>query len=64
MVESLSCVLEQDTIIVYQYDDMIRLWYRLISMDNNRLTKCVFNSDYTATGKTWCSDLKKSSTSG
>ena len=38
--------------------NMIRLWNRLISMDDNRLTKCVFNSDYTATGKTWCSDLK------
>ena len=38
--------------------NMIRLWNRLISMDDNRLTKCVFNSDYTATGKIWCSDLK------
>ena len=37
---------------------MIILWNRLISMDDNRLTKCVFNFDYTATGKTWCSDLK------
>ena len=37
---------------------MIRLWKCLISMDDNRLTKCVFNFDYTATGKTWCSDLK------
>ena len=26
-------------------------------MDDNRLTKCVFNVDYTATGKTWCSDM-------
>ena len=26
--------------------------------DDNRLTKCVFNSDYTATGKTWCLDMK------
>ena len=31
---------------------MIRLWNRLISMDDNRLTKCVFNFDFTATGKT------------
>ena len=38
--------------------NMIRLWNRLISMDDNRLTKYVFNSDYTATGKTWCADLK------
>ena len=38
--------------------NMIRLWNRLISMDDNRLTKCVFNSDYTATGKTWCLDMK------
>ena len=37
---------------------MIRLWNRLINMDNNRLTKCVFNFDFTATGKTWRSDLK------
>ena len=28
-------------------------------MDGNRLTKCVINLDYTATGKTWCSDLKQ-----
>ena len=27
-------------------------------MDDNRLTKCVFDFDYTAAGKTWCSDLK------
>ena len=25
---------------------MIRLWNRLISMDDNRLTKCAFNIDY------------------
>ena len=37
---------------------MIRLLNRLISMDDNRLTKCVLNFDYIATGKTWCSDLK------
>ena len=37
---------------------MIRLLNRLISVDDNRLTKCVFNLDYTAAGKTWCSDLK------
>ena len=37
---------------------MIRLWNRLISMDDTRLTKCAFNFDYTATGKSWCSDLK------
>ena len=27
-------------------------------MDDNRLTKCSFNFDYTVTGKTWYSDLK------
>ena len=39
--------------------NMIRLRNLLISMDDNRLTKCVINLDYTATGKTWCSDLKQ-----
>ena len=34
------------------------LWKDLISMDDNGLTKCLFNVDYTATGNTWCSDLK------
>ena len=44
--------------ICRRWVNMIRLWNRLIDMDDNRLTKCVFNFDYTATGKTWCSDLK------
>ena len=36
----------------------IRLWNRLISMNNNRLTKCVFSIDYNTSGKTWCSEIK------
>ena len=38
--------------------NIIRLWNRLFSMDDEDLTKCVFNFDHTSTGKTWCSDLK------
>ena len=47
------------TLSIYRsWVNMIRLWNCLISMDHNRPTKCVFNFYYTATGKTWCSDLK------
>ena len=47
------------TLSIYRrWVNMIRLWNRLISMDDNSQTKCVFNFDYTATGKAWCSDLK------
>ena len=47
------------TLSIYRrWVNMIRLWDRLSSLDDNRLTKCVFYFDYTATGKTWCPDLK------
>ena len=35
-----------------RWANMIRLWNRLISMNINRLTKCVFNIDYNISGKT------------
>ena len=46
------------TLSIYmRWVNMIGLWNSLISMDDKRLTQCVFNIDYTATGKAWCSDL-------
>lgn len=38
--------------------NMIRLWNGLITMDNDRLTECVFIMDYNTSGKTWCSESK------
>ena len=38
--------------------NLLRLWNRLVCMDNTRLTKIVFEYDYNRTGKTWCSDIK------
>ena len=47
------------TLFIYRrWVNMIRLWNRLINMDDNRITKCLFNVDYVVIGKTWCSDLK------
>ena len=37
---------------------MFRLWNRLISINNTRLTKRVFNTDYNTSRKTWCSEIK------
>ena len=43
-----------------QWISIIRYWNRLILLDENRLTKTVFNSDYeTCQNKNnWCSDIK------
>ena len=41
-----------------RWANMLRLWNRLIGMNNDRLTKCVFETDYCAPGKTWCSEIK------
>ena len=37
---------------------MIRYWNRLILLDNNRLTKRVFNADYRLCNNNWCNDVK------
>ena len=46
------------TSIHRRWVNMFRLWNRLISMNNNRLTKHVFNFDYNSSGKTWCWEIK------
>ena len=39
--------------------NFLRLWNRLVYMDENRLTKKIFNYDYSMPGsKSWCSDGK------
>ena len=38
--------------------NMIRFWYRLILMDNNRLTKKVFLWDTNLNGPNWSSEIK------
>ena len=38
--------------------EMIRMWDRLVKMDDNRLTKRVFLWDYNQQHG-WCSDMKK-----
>ena len=37
---------------------MIRYWNRLVLLDNNRLTKRVFNADYRLCNNNWCNDVK------
>ena len=41
-----------------RWANMFRLWNRLISMNNTRLTKRVFNTDYNTLRKTLCSEIK------
>ena len=40
--------------------NILRLWNKLIKMNENRLTKKVFEYDYSVVlgGKIWCSDVK------
>mgnify|MGYP000571874639 CR=1 FL=1 len=38
--------------------NIARYWNRLVSMNQNRLTKCLFNADYTLCRNNWCSDVK------
>ena len=39
--------------------DMIRLWNRLVSFDDDRLTKKIFLEDHANGKHGWCSDVKK-----
>ena len=42
-----------------RWANVLRLWNRLVNMNENRLTKKVFNYDYSMTGgKNWCSEVK------
>ena len=42
-----------------RWANVLRLWNRLVNMDENRLTKKIFNYDYSMPGgKSWCSDVK------
>ncbi len=43
---------------IRQHINMIRLWNRLIKMDENRLTKRVFKWDYIIC-KNWCFEVKE-----
>ena len=39
--------------------NMLRLWNRLIGMDNNRLTKQIFLNDFNRNrNNSWCSEIK------
>ena len=42
-----------------RYLNTIRLWNRLIKMDNNRLTKTIFLWDYEETQSSWCQNVKE-----
>ena len=37
---------------------MLRLWSRLLLMDDNRVTKQVFNMDYQKCAKNWSTEIK------
>ena len=38
---------------------MLRLWNRLVGMDNNRLTKQIFMNDFNRNrNNSWCSEIK------
>ena len=42
-----------------RWANVLRLWNRLVNMGINRLTKKIFNHDYSMTGgNSWCSDVK------
>ncbi|XP_060563130.1 uncharacterized protein LOC132722622 [Ruditapes philippinarum] len=38
--------------------NMLRMWNRLVSLDDNRITKQVFNVDYSHCQNNWCSEMK------
>lgn len=38
--------------------NMIRIWNRVITMDENKITKHVFNTDYSNCHNYWCSEIK------
>ena len=37
---------------------IMRIWYRLIHMDDSRLTKQAFNFDYESGKNNWCTDVE------
>ncbi len=37
---------------------MLRFWHRLVRMDDDRLTKHIFNYNYSQCNRNWCSGLK------
>jgi hypothetical protein len=39
--------------------NMIRLWNRIVKMNNSRLTRKIFDYDYRSNGNTWCSEIKQ-----
>ena len=41
-----------------RYLCMCRYWNRMIRMDDERLVKKIFNNDYLACDKNWCSDIR------
>ena len=43
--------------------NILRLWNRLVKMNNSRITKKVFLFDYSYNTKSWCSDVKSILTS-
>ena len=45
--------------IYRRWGNSLRLWNRLINMDDSRLTKQVFNYDYNVCKNNWCSDVKQ-----
>ena len=42
-----------------KYLNTIRLWNRLIKIDNNSLTKTIFLWDYEQTQSSWCQNVKE-----
>ena len=39
--------------------EMIRLWNRIINMDDERITKVIFNWEYDLGLNTWCNSVKQ-----
>ena len=44
--------------VVRRHLNIVRLWHRLKSLNNDRLIAHIFRWDKTSTGKTWYSELK------
>ena len=38
--------------------NMLRYWNRLVKLNDNRITKIIFKSDYEIGVNNWCSDIK------
>jgi hypothetical protein len=41
-----------------RWSNMLRYWNRLISMENGRITKVIFEEDYRRCQNNWCSEIK------